>query len=127
MKKVAGTLKIEQAQYYELESFSKFSSDVDKITAMALDKGRKNTRLLIQSQYSPMPVGEQIAILYCGTHSLMAPISIDQVSEFQNMFLTKMRAEHADVLASLASGDLTEHDVAEIESTADLVCKSLTL
>ena len=127
MKKVAGTLKIEQAQYYELESFSKFSSDVDKITAMALDKGRKNTRLLIQSQYSPMPVGEQIAILYCGTHSLMAPIGIDQVPEFQNLFLTKMRAEHADVLASLASGALTEHDVAEIESTADLVCKSLTL
>ena len=127
MKKVAGTLKIEQAQYYELESFSKFSSDVDKITAMALDKGRKNTRLLIQSQYSPMPVGEQIAILYCGTHSLMAPIRIDQVPEFQNLFLTKMRAEHADVLASLASGALTEHDVAEIESTADLVCKSLTL
>ena len=127
MKKVAGTLKIEQAQYYELESFSKFSSDVDKITAMALDKGRKNTRLLIQSQSSPMPVGEQIAILYCGTHSLMAPIGIDQVPEFQNMFLTKMRAEHADVLASLASGALTEHDVAEIESTADLVCKSLTL
>jgi len=127
MKKVAGTLKIEQAQYYELESFSKFSSDVDKITAMALDKGRKNTRLLIQSQYSPMPVGEQIAILYCGTHSLMAPISIDQVSEFQNMFLTKMRAEHADVLESLASGELTGEDVAAIESTAGLVCKSLAL
>ena len=127
MKKVAGTLKIEQAQYYELESFSKFSSDVDKITEMALDKGRKNTRLLIQGQYSPMPVGEQIAILYCGTHSLMAPVSIGQVPEFQNLFLTKMRAEHADVLASLASGALSEHDIAAIEGTAALVCKSLEL
>lgn len=125
MKKVAGTLKIEQAQYYELESFSKFSSDVDKITEMTLDKGRKNTRLLIQSQYSPMPVGEQVAVLYCGTRALMAPIRIDQVHEFQNLFLTKMRAEHADVLASLAGGNLTEADTAAIEKTAGLVCKSL--
>ena len=69
MKKVAGTLKIDQAQYNELEAFSKFSSDMDKVTAMALDKGRKNNRLLIQPQYAPMPVGEQVAILYCGTHA----------------------------------------------------------
>ena len=67
MKKVAGTLKIDQAQYGELEAFSKFSSDMDKVTAMAIDKGRKNNRLLIQPQYSPMPVGEQVAVLYCGT------------------------------------------------------------
>ena len=64
MKKVAGTLKIDQAQYEELESFSKFSSDMDKVTAMTIDKGRKNSRLLIQPQYSPMPVGEQVAVLY---------------------------------------------------------------
>ena len=67
MKKVAGTLKIDQAQYRELEAFSKFSSDMDAVTAMAIDRGRKNNQLLIQPQYSPMPVGEQIAILYCGT------------------------------------------------------------
>ena len=126
MKKVAGTLKIEQAQYNELESFSKFSSDVDKITEMALDKGRKNTRLLIQAQYSPMPVGEQVAVLYCGTHALMAPIKIDQVHEFRSLFLTKMRADHADVLESLASGQLTSADTAAIEKTAAIVCKSLT-
>ena len=71
MKKVAGTLKIDQAQYRELEAFSKFSSDMDPVTAMAIDRGRKNNQLLIQPQYSPMPVGEQIAILYCGTHGLM--------------------------------------------------------
>ena len=78
MKKVAGTLKIDQAQYNELEAFAKFSSDMDKVTAMALDKGRKNNVLLIQPQYSPMPVGEQVAILYCGTHALMADLRIDQ-------------------------------------------------
>ena len=76
MKKVAGTLKIEQAQYTELESFSKFSSDVDKVTLATLDKGRKNNSLLVQPQYSPMNVGEQVAVLYCGPHALMADISI---------------------------------------------------
>lgn len=104
MKKVAGTLKIDQAQYDELESFSKFSSDVDKITAMALDKGRKNNRLLVQPQYSPMPVGEQVAILYCGTHALMADIETGQVDEFQEQFLDRMRSAHQDVLDDLAAG-----------------------
>ena len=74
MKKVAGTLKIDQAQYRELESFSKFSSDMDKVTAMTLDRGRKNNELLIQEQYSPMPVAEQIANLYCGVHGLLADV-----------------------------------------------------
>ena len=71
MKSVAGTLKIEQAQFNELESFSKYSSDVDRVTEMVLDKGRKNNQQLIQPQYSPMPVGEEVAVLYCGTHGLM--------------------------------------------------------
>ena len=68
MKKVAGTLKIDQAQYRELEAFTKFSGDMDPVTALTIDKGQKNTRLLVQPQYSPMPVEKQIAILYCGTH-----------------------------------------------------------
>ena len=105
MKKVAGTLKIEQAQYRELESFSKFSSDMDPITAMALDKGRKNNKLLVQPQYSPMPVGEQIAILYCCTKGLLRELDIDHVEDFQTTFLSKMRAFHAeDVLKPLAEG-----------------------
>ena len=105
MKKVAGTLKIDQAQYRELEAFSKFSSDMDPITAMTLDKGRKNNRLLIQSQYVPMPVGEQVAILYCGTKGLLKDLSIDQVDDFQVTFLSKMRAFHAeDVLEPLSAG-----------------------
>ena len=119
MKKVAGTLKIDQAQYNELESFSKFSSDMDKVTAMALDKGRKNNQLLIQPQYSPMPVGEQIAILYCGTHALMKDVPLDKVREFQDMFLTQMRSVHTqDVLEPLAAGKLDDTITGILESEA---------
>ena len=119
MKKVAGTLKIDQAQYRELEAFSKFSSDMDPVTAMAIDRGRKNNQLLIQPQYSPMPVGEQIAILYCGTHSLMRDIPISNVRAFQDTFLTNMRANHqADVLDVLASGKINDEVTALIEKVA---------
>lgn len=119
MKKVAGTLKIDQAQYRELEAFSKFSSDMDPVTAMAIDRGRKNNQLLIQTQYSPMPVGEQIAILYCGTHSLMRDIPISKVRAFQDTFLTNMRANHqADVLDVLASGKINDEVTALIEKVA---------
>ena len=115
MKKVAGTLKIDQAQYRELESFSKFSSDMDSVTAMTLDRGRKNNQLLIQSQYSPMPVGEQIAILYCGTHGLMASIPVDKVRECQDSFLTAMRASHPEVIATLGSGKISDVEKSVIE------------
>lgn len=119
MKKVAGTLKIDQAQYRELESFSKFSSDMDPITAMALDKGRKNNKLLVQPQYSPMPVGEQIAVLYCGTKGLLRELSIDQVDDFQTTFLSKMRAFHAeDVLTPLAEGRMDDKIALVIENEA---------
>jgi len=122
MKKVAGTLKIDQAQFNELEAFSKFSSDMDKVTAMTLDKGRKNNQLLIQPQYSPMPVGEQVAILYCGTHALMADIPISRVIEFQGLFLERMRLAHKDVLDTLAAGKLTEELTATIEKVAADIC-----
>ena len=125
MKKVAGTLKIDQAQYSELESFSKFSSDVDKVTAMALDKGRKNNKLLVQAQYSPMPVGEQVAILYCGTHALMSELKVEQVPEFQTQFLDRMRAGHQDTLDALSSGKLDESITSVIETVADAVVKSI--
>ena len=105
MKKVAGTLKIDQAQYRELEAFSKFSSDMDPITVMTLDKGRKKNRLLVQSQYSPMPVGEQVAVLYCGTKGLLRDLQLEQIEDFQSSFLSKMRAFHAeDVLGPLSAG-----------------------
>ena len=116
MKKVAGTLKIDQAQYRELESFSKFSSDMDAVTAMTLDRGRKNNQLLIQSQYSPMPVGEQIAILYCGTHGLMAPVPVEKIRECQDLFLDKMRSSHADVIEGLGAGKIDDSMTSVIES-----------
>lgn len=119
MKKVAGTLKIDQAQYRELEAFSKFSSDMDPITMMALDKGRKNNRLLIQPQYSPMPVGEQVAILYCGTKGLLKDLTLEQVDDFQVAFLQKMRGFHAeDVLNPLSQGKTDQEIFTTIEKEA---------
>lgn len=117
MKKVAGTLKIDQAQYRELEAFSKFSSDMDAVTAMTLDRGRKNNQLLIQPQYSPMPVGEQVAILYCGTHGLMADVPVEKVRECQNTFLDKMRSAHPEAIAILGSGKIDDSVTSVIEST----------
>ncbi len=119
MKKVAGTLKIDQAQYRELEAFSKFSSDMDPVTTMAIDRGRKNNQLLIQPQYQPMPVAEQIAILYCGTHALMRDIAIDQVRAFEHEFLETLRTEHqADVLDVLSSGAVNDEVAQIIEKVA---------
>ncbi len=115
MKKVAGTLKIDMAQYRELEAFSKFSSDMDQVTAMTLDRGRKNNQLLIQPQYSPMPVGEQIAILYCGVHGLMRDVPVDQVRHCQDQFLDSMRSSYADVISSLAAGQLEDSSIKVIE------------
>ena len=116
MKKVAGTLKIDQAQYRELEAFSKFSSDMDAVTAMTLDRGRKNQQLLIQPQYSPMPVGEQVAILYCGVHGLMRDVPIDKVRECQNQFLDKMRSSAPEVIETLAAGKIDDETTAKIEA-----------
>ncbi len=115
MKKVAGSLKIDMAQYRELEAFSKFSSDMDAVTAMTLDRGRKNNQLLIQPQYSPMHVGEQIAILYCGTHGLMQSVPVEEVRQCQDAFLSKMRASHADVLDVLGSGNINDDVTRVIE------------
>ncbi len=126
MKKVAGTLKIDQAQWTELEAFSKFSSDVDKVTELALDKGRKNNQLLIQPQYSPMPVGEQVAILFCGTRGLMRDIAIDAVHAFQDAFLGRLRATHqADVLDPLGAGKLTPEIEKILTDTAASVILTL--
>ena len=126
MKKVAGTLKIDQAQWSELEAFSKFSSDMDKVTEMALDKGRKNNQLLIQPQYSPMPVGEQVAILYCGTHALMRDIPVARVRDFQEAFLDRLRASHkADILEPLGAGKMPDGAAQVLEDIAAQVVLSM--
>lgn len=119
MKKIAGTLKIDQAQYRELEAFSKFSSDMDAVTAMTIDRGRKNNQLLIQSQYSPMPVAEQVAILYCGTRGLLRDVPVDKVRDFQEKFLQIVRANHTeDILNELLKGNLSESVSSAIEHVA---------
>jgi len=109
MKKVAGTLKIDQAQYRELEAFTKFGGDLDPITAMTIDKGRKNTELLVQPQYAPMPVEKQIAILYCGTNGLLRNVPVEKVHDFETQFLRTLEMQHqADVLDLLKKGVINE-------------------
>ena len=109
MKKVAGTLKIDMGQYREVEAVSKFSSDVDPVTAMTLDRGRKNNQLLIQPQYSPMPVGEQVAIIFCGVRGLMHEVPVEQVRKCQDQFLEQMRINHQDVIDTLAAGKIDDN------------------
>ncbi len=121
MKKVAGTLKIDQAQYQELEAFTKFGGEMDKVTAMTIDKGRKNTRLLVQPQYTPMAVEEQVAILYCGTHGLFKDIDIEKVLDFEKNYLESLRRSHSDVLSKLAQGVLDESVTSVLESTAKMI------
>ena len=123
MKKVAGTLKIDQAQYRELEAFSKFSSDMDAVTAATLDKGRKNTRLLVQPQYAPMAVEHQIAVLYCGTRGLMRDISIDQVADFERELLREL--ESTNVYEKLREGVIDEEVTSRIEKAAESVTAQL--
>lgn len=119
MKKVAGTLKIDQAQYRELEAFTKFGGDLDPVTAYVIDKGHKNTQLLIQPQYSPMPVEEQIAVLYCGVNGLLKDVAVERVAAFEKHFLEVLRGAHReDILAPLAEGKLTDEVAAAIEKVA---------
>lgn len=119
MKKVAGTLKIDQAQYRELEAFTKFGGDMDPVTAFTIDKGRKNSKLLIQKQYCPMPVEEQIAILYVGTNGLLREIPVDKVQEFEVKFLDLLRTTHKqDVLEPLSQGKIDDNITEIIKTTA---------
>ena len=109
MKRVAGTLKIDQAQYRELEAFAKFGTDVDAVAMMVINRGRRTNALLVQPQYSPMPVGEQIALLYCGTKNLLGSIPVEKVQEFEVLFLDILRTRNkADVLDVLESGNIDE-------------------
>lgn len=119
MKKVAGTLKIDQAQFRELESFTKFGGEMDAVTAFTIDKGQKNTRLLIQPQYSPMPVERQIAILYCATRGLLKDVPLDKVHEFEKEYLQALETSHQkDVLDVLKSGVINDEICKILEETA---------
>jgi len=121
MKKIAGTLKLDQAQYRELESFSKFGSDVDQATKNVLDKGSRNVEILKQHQYSPYKVEEQIAIIYCGVKGLLLKVPIARIKNFEMDFLNKLREEHADLLQVLKSGKIGDDETATLEA----VCKQV--
>jgi len=119
MKKVAGTLKIDQAQYRELESFTKFGGDIDPVTAKVIDKGRKNQRLLIQPQYKPCPVENQVAVIYCGVNGLLENVPLDKVHEFESLFLQLVEAKYRkEVLDEIKNGNLTDDVQAKIRECA---------
>ncbi len=121
MKKIAGTLKIDQAQYRELEAFSKFGSDLDAATMRILDKGRKNVEILKQGQYSPLSVEQQIAIIYCGTKELLRQVPIGKIKEFEVDFLEVMQVQHSSVMKDLKKGNLTEEMEETIRKAAEEV------
>ena len=108
MKKVAGTLKLDQAQYRELEAFAKFGSDLDAATKSVLDKGSRNVEILKQREGDPYPVEQQIAIIFVGTKGLIQGVPINQVKAFEKEYLTFLQAKHADVLLALKAGKYTD-------------------
>lgn len=119
MKKVAGTLKIAQAQFRELESFTKFGGDIDPVTARTIDTGRKNERLLVQPQYEPVAVEEQVAVIYCGVNGLLENVPIEKVSEFEKLFIQYLHAKHqADVLDVLKSGKIDDDVQTKLKAAA---------
>ncbi len=124
MKKVAGTLKLDQAQYRELEAFTKFGSDLDASTMAILDKGAKNVEILKQGQYSPMPVEKQIAIIYAGTKGLLKDVPVNKVTEFEKELLELMEIKHKKILQALKEGKLTEEAEKVLrETTLELASK----
>ncbi len=127
MKKVAGTLKIDQAQFRELEAFTQFGSDMDAVTAMTIDKGQKNTKLLVQPLHKPMPIEKQIAVLYCGTQGLLSELPLEKVEEFEKEFLNRLEMLHQqDVLDILKSGEINDDVTAILEKVAEEIVKRLS-
>ncbi|OYT12038.1 MAG: F0F1 ATP synthase subunit alpha, partial [Bacteroidetes bacterium 4572_114] len=124
MKKVAGTLKLDQAQFRELEAFSKFGSDLDAATMAVLDKGRRNVEILKQAQYSPLPVEQQVAIIFCGAKGLLRKVPVDSVKDFEVEYLHFLEVNNAGLLTNLREGKLLEEDIKTMEKTArDIAAK----
>jgi F-type H+-transporting ATPase subunit alpha len=121
MKKVSGTLKLDQAQYRELEAFSKFGSDLDAATKSVIEKGARNVEILKQNEGSPLPVEEQISIIYCGTKGLIGNVPVKKVKEFEEEFLSFLKNKHQDVLSTLKAGKLTD----EVTDTLEKVAKDI--
>ncbi len=122
MKKVAGTLKLDQAQFRELEAFSKFGSDLDAATLNVIEKGRRNVEILKQAQNDPFTVEDQVAIIFAGSKNLLRDVPVEKVKEFENDYIEFLNAKHRDVLDLLKAGKLTD----EVTDTLTSVCKDLT-
>jgi F-type H+-transporting ATPase subunit alpha len=118
MKKVAGTLKGDQAQYRELEAFSKFGSDLDAVTKFILEKGARNVEILKQGQYSPVAVEKQVAIIYCGTKGLMRNVPVDKVRAFEAEFLNQLEIRHRDTLDAIKAGKIDDSITSVLEKVA---------
>lgn len=127
MKKIAGSLKVDQAQYRELEAFAKFGSDLDNATLSILDKGAKNVEILKQGQYNPVPVEKQIAIIYCGTRGLLRDIDIERVKEFEKEYLMELEASHREVLDRVRDGEISEEITSVFERTAAMIIEKMRL
>lgn len=127
MKRVAGTLKLDQAQYRELEAFAKFGSDLDAATLAILDKGAKNVEILKQGLHSPLPVEKQIAIIYCGTKALLKNVPIQKVKEFEQEYLQYLDQKHADTLKKLREGVFNDEIAAVLEKSAEEVISKMSL
>ena len=122
MKKISGTLKLDQAQYRELEAFAKFGSDLDAATTAVIEKGKRNVEILKQGQYSPLRVEEQAAIIFCGTNGLLMDVPTEKVKEFEAEFIAFLHNKHQDVLDALAAGKLSD----DITDTLREVCADLS-
>ncbi len=123
MKKIAGTLKLDQAQFRELEAFSKLGSDLDASTKAVISKGSRNVEILKQNQFKPVPVDKQIAIIYCGTKGLLQKVPVTKVAEFEKTFLDEMSLNHKDVLESLKKGEISDEITKKIEQVAASISK----
>ncbi|MBT7895776.1 MAG: F0F1 ATP synthase subunit alpha, partial [Flavobacteriales bacterium] len=122
MKKISGTLKLDQAQYRELEAFAKFGSDLDAATNAVIEKGKRNVEILKQGQYSPLRVEEQAAIIYCGTNGLLMDIPVNRIKEFEVEYISFLHQKYQNILDDLASGKLDE----KITSTLEKVVRELS-
>jgi F-type H+-transporting ATPase subunit alpha len=121
MKKVAGTLKLDQAQFRELEAFSKFGSDLDSATMDVLEKGKRNVEILKQNLFSPMTVEKQVAIIFCGTKGLLRDVPVEKIADFQTEYLHHLESNQADIMKQIAAGKYTDEVMNVLKETAALI------
>ena len=127
MKKVAGTLKLDQAQFREMEAFAKFGAELDAATMAIIDKGTKNVELLKQKQYSPMSVERQIAIIFCGTNGLLSKVPVSKVDDFEKQYLDLLEVKHKDVLQQLHDGIITDEIKETLRKEAENLAENFSI